>query len=220
MKIQLRFGEYGIHPNKQDWTTYDFPDDSIFITGGTNDIGRGLHDGALHVLALVRCRSEEEFEKFVQQDEHHLEWVATGRFFDKPFEVNGYRFIELRDCLIDGVDFMDADKVVEALDLKNNQPYIYIYDKFDPGYTIFRMDRVESFYHIKGAAVYINGDCDTSLIMPCKEYVLDGLLSECAGSSISIEYGGNPAWVFSMAVKNCIDRIYPGGDSETKEVVQ
>ena len=188
-KCFIQFGYYGSHPKDESVYEINFPEDTIFFTGGENDIGDGKHVGAFHVLAMTKA-SDKEIYKVIGQC-WSLRSVEVGMFKTKIFRVNGYAFIELSDCISNEFVFTDVDKVNELLDLKNHPVYIvYLNEEYMISH-ITRINRINSYYNVDIACIQLRSQIGnrylpmiqpndntelSSIIIPfhkCDVYLLD-----------------------------------------------
>lgn len=153
-KCFVRFGHYSAHPKDEEAHEMNFPEDTLFFTGGDGDIGSGKHEGAFHVLAMTKA-SDSEIRKVAKQG-----WAASVVTFSNDrqstaFRVNGYAFIELPDCISDEFEFTDADKINELLDLENHPVYVVLLNDEYMISNITRIDRINSVHMVNSVCIQL-----------------------------------------------------------------
>lgn len=150
MKTKIKFGAYGLHPKDAKETIIEFPDDTIFFTGGDNDIGDGKYEGAYHILAITKAK---ELEYHCNPT---LVTYSTGSFEYETFRVNGYAFIYINNCIpIEGIEFTDVNKVNELLDLVNHPIYIVLFNDYLALCDVTRIDRIDSYWQVKCKSIQL-----------------------------------------------------------------
>ena len=150
-KIIMKFGHYSLNPQDAEETVMMVPEDAIFFTGGENDIGRGKHVGAVHMVMITKA-SDEDLENTSKQCcyTHIVKYSPDGRFKYKNFRVNGYGFIEFTDLIpVEGVEFTDQDKINELLDLANHPVYTVLFNDEYALSAVSRIDRINSYYKVE-----------------------------------------------------------------------
>ena len=156
-KIVLKCGHYSLRPQDAEETVMMIPEDSIFVTGGENEIGQGKHVGALHILMITKA-SDEELENASKQcfNGHIVKYSPDGRFDYKNFRVNGYGFMYFTDCIpVEGIEFTDADKFNELLDLANHPIYTILFNDDLALCDATRIDRINSYYHVECKSIQL-----------------------------------------------------------------
>lgn len=144
MKTKIKFGEYRLHPKDAKETVVEFPDDTIFFTGGNDDIGNFKHEGAYHILAITKS---EELKYAINPQ---IVTYSTNNYKYEIFRVNGYAFIYISDCIpIKGIEFTDVDKVNELLDLANHPVYTIVFNDKYALCNVIRIDRIDSYWKVK-----------------------------------------------------------------------
>ena len=150
MKTKIKLGEYGLHPKDAKETIVEFPDDTIFFTGGDNDIGDGKYEGAYHILAITKSK------ELKYNCNPTLVTYSTNSFEYETFRVNGYAFIYINNCIpIKGIEFTDVDKVNELLDLVNHPVYIVLFNDDLALCNITRIDRINSYWQVKYKSIQL-----------------------------------------------------------------
>ena len=156
-KIVLKCGHYSLRPQDAEETVMMIPEDSIFVTGGENEIGQGKHVGALHFLMITKA-SDEDLEDASKQcfNGRIVKYSPNGRFDYKNFRVNGYGFMEFTDCIpVEGVEFTDADKFNELLDLANHPIYTILFNDDLALCDATRIDRINSYYDVECKSIQL-----------------------------------------------------------------
>lgn len=150
-KIIMKFGHYSLKPQDAKETVMMVPEDAIFFTGGENDIGRGKHVGAVHMIMITKA-SDEEIENTSKQCcyTHIVKYSPDGRFKYENFRVNGYGFIEFSDLIpVEGIEFTGQDKINELLDLANHPIYTVLFNDEYALSSVSRIDRINSYYKVE-----------------------------------------------------------------------
>lgn len=151
MKTKIKFGEYKIHPKDVEETIVEFPDDTIFFTGGDNDIGDGKYEGAYHILAITKSK-ELEYTSYNPR----LVMYSTNDYKYEIFRANGYAFIYISNCIpIEGIEFTNIDKVNELLDLVNHPVYTVLFNDKLALCNVTRIDRIDSYWQVKYKSIQL-----------------------------------------------------------------
>lgn len=151
MKTKIKLGEYGLHPKDAKEIIVEFPDDTIFFTGGNNDIGTCKHEGAYHILAITKSKEL----KYVGYNPQPVMYSTDG-FEHEIFRVNGYAFIYIDDCIpIEGIEFTDVDKVNELLNLVNHPVYTVLFNDDLALCNVTRINRIDSYWQVKYESIQL-----------------------------------------------------------------
>lgn len=144
MKTKIKFGEYDLHPKDAKETIIEFPDDTIFFTGGDNDIGNGKYEGAYHILAITKAK------ELKYNCNPTLVTYSINNYKYETFRVNGYAFIYIDNCVpTEGIEFTDVNKVNELLDLINHPIYTILFNDNLTLCNVTRIDRIDSYWQVK-----------------------------------------------------------------------
>lgn len=183
MKYRLKKLYYNETSDTAKTITVNFPEDSLFITGGENDIGKcGKTIGALHFLCLTKATKEELSSLF---DGGCCDVLTVQTKIDgenSVLRVNGYAFVSFHNIvLVDEIPFADHDKInEEILCLKNKPQYFVHLDEFYNILDVKRLERIDSEYMCRCSIVdnvsWLNKK-ENYLICPGQENEIGNVIS-------------------------------------------
>lgn len=211
-KCFVRFGGYNTHPKDAEAIEINFPEDTLFFTGGPKDIGDGKHDGAFHVLAMTRA-SDEELRRVTEGIlRANIVTVEAPNYTSGIFRVNGYAFIELNDCISNEFEFTDVNTINDILDFKKHPIYIILLNDEYMISNITRIDRINSFYKVEHTCIQLYtqiGSRYFPMICPKEVGKLYSLLHPFHKFSIYIPEEHYGKELFDECLYTVLSHIYP-----------
>jgi len=125
MIITARFGGYRTNPLEANPVEIELPDDTLFFTGGLNDIGPSKHDNAYHYIVISQQLTEKNKLRLETTFGVTL-MTLDSKYISKDLKLNGFELIEFYDCIIES-DIQEYLITEDRLnELLNPQDYIFL----------------------------------------------------------------------------------------------
>lgn len=156
----FRFGVYHQAPKDGEPYRIKFPEDTMFITGGPNEVGKCKHNGAYHILAATRYENLEE----ITDQAFAIGIVDTNQALKRnDLRINGYGFVYLPDCIFEpGLEFTEEIEFNSKLDLIEHPQYFLNLNEYTIC-NIVRLNQIHSYWNVDSSEVrwrsQIGGRC-------------------------------------------------------------